>query len=69
MRLLFATKPLVSFRPKNTQLLSFIRSGTTAMSESNQAPHFDQPRMVVKKVLAKQQYEGDGAVVRRSIGR
>ncbi|VFQ67054.1 unnamed protein product [Cuscuta campestris] len=30
---------------------------------------FDQPRLVVKKVLAKQQSEGDGARVRRSIGR
>ncbi|KAK6930624.1 Pirin, C-terminal domain [Dillenia turbinata] len=30
---------------------------------------FDQPRLVVKKVLSKPQSEGDGAVVRRSIGR
>ncbi|KAF5184641.1 Pirin-like protein [Thalictrum thalictroides] len=30
---------------------------------------FKKPRLVVKKVLAKQQSEGDGAVVRRSIGR
>ncbi|CAN6447958.1 unnamed protein product [Victoria cruziana] len=30
---------------------------------------FQKPRHVVKKVLARPQYEGDGAVVRRSIGR
>ncbi|KAH6768348.1 RmlC-like cupins superfamily protein [Perilla frutescens var. frutescens] len=34
------------------------------MSES-----FQQPRLVAKKVLAKPQSEGEGAVVRRSIGR
>ncbi|KAK9082712.1 hypothetical protein Scep_029183 [Stephania cephalantha] len=30
---------------------------------------FSTPRLVVKKVLAKPQHEGDGAVVRRGIGR
>ncbi|KAK7304278.1 hypothetical protein VNO77_45145 [Canavalia gladiata] len=30
---------------------------------------FNNPRLVVKKVLAKSQHEGDGAVVRRGIGR
>ncbi|KAK8510349.1 hypothetical protein V6N13_100376 [Hibiscus sabdariffa] len=30
---------------------------------------FNQPRLVTKKVLAKHQREGDGAVVRRCIGR
>ncbi|KAF9595984.1 hypothetical protein IFM89_006911, partial [Coptis chinensis] len=30
---------------------------------------FIKPRLVVKRVLAKPQHEGDGAVVRRSIGR
>uniref|UniRef100_A0A2N9HWX2 Pirin-like protein n=1 Tax=Fagus sylvatica TaxID=28930 RepID=A0A2N9HWX2_FAGSY len=39
------------------------------MSESDQAPAFDSPRLVVKKVQAKLQQEGDGAVVRRGIGR
>lgn len=38
-------------------------------ASSNQSSGFDNPRMVVKKVLAKAQREGDGAVVRRSIGR
>ncbi|KAL5542911.1 hypothetical protein UlMin_010621 [Ulmus minor] len=38
------------------------------MSGSDQAPVFNSNRMVVKKVLAKSQHEGDGAVVRRSIG-
>ena len=31
--------------------------------------NFSTPRLVAKKVLAKSQGEGDGAVVRRSIGR
>ena len=39
------------------------------MSESDQAPAFDSPRLVVKKVQAKLQQEGSGAVVRRGIGR
>ncbi|PWA90107.1 pirin-like protein [Artemisia annua] len=33
------------------------------------AVEFSTPRLVAKKVLAKSQGEGDGAVVRRSIGR
>lgn len=39
------------------------------MSGSDHSSGFDQPRLVVKKVLAKPQREGEGAVVRRSIGR
>uniref|UniRef100_F6HSA1 Uncharacterized protein n=1 Tax=Vitis vinifera TaxID=29760 RepID=F6HSA1_VITVI len=39
------------------------------MSGSDHSSGFDQPRLVVKKVLAKPQCEGEGAVVRRSIGR
>jgi quercetin 2,3-dioxygenase len=54
-RLLFNTKPAP------------IRNIT--MSESDQAPAFNRPRLVAKKVSAKLQHEGDGAVVRRGIGR
>ena len=39
------------------------------MSDSDQCPPFNTPRLVLKKVLAKSQQEGDGAVVRRGIGR
>ncbi|KAJ6674725.1 PIRIN-LIKE PROTEIN [Salix viminalis] len=39
------------------------------MSESDQSIGFDTPRLVTKKILAKLQHEGDGAVVRRGIGR
>ncbi|KAL7177025.1 hypothetical protein ACSBR2_030372 [Camellia fascicularis] len=39
------------------------------MSASDQSSCFNRPRLIVKKVLAKPQREGDGAVVRRSIGR
>lgn len=38
-------------------------------SSSHQASVFENPRIVVKKLLARAQGEGDGAVVRRSIGR
>ncbi|CAI0452197.1 unnamed protein product [Linum tenue] len=55
----------------NTQIgnakkaVNFVRN---AMSESGSSG-FDSPRLVTKKVLAKLQREGDGAAVRRSIGR
>ncbi|CAH9108793.1 unnamed protein product [Cuscuta europaea] len=39
------------------------------MSSGSVYSGFDNPRLVVKKVLAKQQKEGEGANVRRSIGR
>ncbi|CAK9170617.1 unnamed protein product [Ilex paraguariensis] len=45
---------------------SFIRK---VMSTSDQYSSFNTPRLPIKKVLAKPQREGDGAVVRRSIGR
>ncbi|XP_017232404.2 pirin-like protein [Daucus carota subsp. sativus] len=41
----------------------------TMSSASGQASVFEEPRIVVKKLLARAQREGDGAVVRRSIGR
>ncbi|XP_027117178.2 pirin-like protein [Coffea arabica] len=52
----------------NKGVYSFIR-GITMSTSSDQSSGFDSPRLVVKKVLAKPQSEGDGAVVRRSIGR
>ncbi|KAD6453367.1 hypothetical protein E3N88_08072 [Mikania micrantha] len=39
------------------------------MTTASEAVGFSAPRLVTKKVLAKSQSEGDGAVVRRSIGR
>lgn len=39
------------------------------MSVMDQGVGFEQPRLVTKKILAIAQNEGDGAVVRRSIGR
>ncbi|WOL02497.1 pirin-like protein [Canna indica] len=55
----------------NNKTLSFFRSrhnSSRAMADQ-EAPNFDKPRLVVKKVLAKAQEEGAGATVRRSIGR
>ncbi|KAB2623009.1 pirin-like protein [Pyrus ussuriensis x Pyrus communis] len=46
---------------------SFIRN-TMSDSDHQSLPPFSSPRMVVKKVLAKSQHEGDGAVVKRAIG-
>lgn len=39
------------------------------MSELPNNNEINTPRLVVKKVLAQSQREGDGATVRRSIGR
>ena len=39
------------------------------MSGSDHSSGFDQLRLMVKKVLAKPQREGEGVVVRRSIGK
>ncbi|XP_043718799.1 pirin-like protein isoform X2 [Telopea speciosissima] len=43
---------------------SFIRNMSAAVGDT-----VSRPRSVVKKVLAKPQHDGDGALVRRSIGR
>lgn len=57
----------------NNKLFHFhsnLRTITTTMSGgSNQTSAFNRPRMVAKTVLAKLQHEGDGALVRRAIGR
>lgn len=42
---------------------------TMSCASSHRDSIFENPRIVVKKVLARAQSEGDGAVVRRSIGR
>lgn len=62
-RLLFNPYPLKKIR---VAIPSCIRN---TMSGSEQTTGFDIPRQVAKKVLAKLQHEGDGAVVRRGIGR
>ncbi|KAF5465231.1 hypothetical protein F2P56_015256 [Juglans regia] len=64
-KLLFHAKPAKT-RPNDVRAPAFIRS---IMSEKGQAPSFETPRLVLKTVLATEQPEGDGAVVRRSIGR
>ncbi|KAL8238680.1 hypothetical protein R6Q59_015247 [Mikania micrantha] len=45
------------------------RNSKFVMTTASEAVGFSAPRLVTKKVLAKSQSEGDGAVVRRSIGR
>lgn len=51
---------------KGKTLSGFFRN---IMSVTDQNMDFQQPRLVAKKILAKPQSEGEGAVVRRSIGR
>ncbi|KAL8486939.1 hypothetical protein ACS0TY_023579 [Phlomoides rotata] len=58
------------FTPNNINTRADIkRFSRKIMSVSHQNIGFHQPRLVAKKVLAKPQSEGEGAVVRRSIGR
>ncbi|XP_010999993.1 PREDICTED: pirin-like protein [Populus euphratica] len=55
--------------PTTTKASNSIHRIRNIMSESDQSIVFDTPRLVTKKILAKLQHEGDGAVVRRGIGR
>ncbi|KAJ9189068.1 hypothetical protein P3X46_000401 [Hevea brasiliensis] len=65
-KLLFSLYPTTAKSRNNIKVVSSIRN---IMSASNQSHGFNTPRLVTKKVLATPQYEGDGAVVRRGIGR
>ncbi|XP_010107223.2 pirin-like protein [Morus notabilis] len=60
------TQKLLFYNTKLPKVPFLIRN---TMSEPDQSPAFNRPRLVAKKVLAKLQHEGDGAVVRRGIGR
>ncbi|KAL6293701.1 hypothetical protein ACE6H2_001843 [Prunus campanulata] len=61
---------LLFSKPNNRHIKTIVPSIIrNIMSESDhQSPAFTSPKMVVKKVLAKSQSEGDGATVRRAIG-
>ena len=48
---------------------SFVAPRSMGSVTGRQSATFAKPRVVVKKVLSKEQPEGDGATVRRSIGR
>jgi hypothetical protein len=48
-------------------VLAQSRSGTRSLEQ--RLASMEKPRQVVRKFLARPQYEGVGAVVRRSIGR
>lgn len=69
---LFPTPKASSLLTKqNKKSFSTIMSSasTNPASDLHEIPQILKPRTVVKKVLAKEQAEGDGATVRRSIGR
>ncbi|KAJ7567038.1 hypothetical protein O6H91_02G129300 [Diphasiastrum complanatum] len=53
---------------KRAEFLMNLEGKRSAMTGS-EACSFTKPRLVVKKLLSKEQPEGDGALVRRSIGR
>nr|XP_043629163.1 pirin-like protein [Erigeron canadensis] len=60
-------------RSTNTRIYRHLTKSLPVFSSSKfvmtTAVEFSEPRLVTKKLLAKSQGEGDGAVVRRSIGR
>ncbi|PKA57766.1 Pirin-like protein [Apostasia shenzhenica] len=73
-RILQIKKPIVvcSSPSQSSSSLLSIKSFTTTNMSSSSADHTPailKPRFVVEKVLSKEQQEGDGATVRRSIGR
>ncbi|KAK9068095.1 hypothetical protein SSX86_012206 [Deinandra increscens subsp. villosa] len=51
------------------QIAAFSFSSKLTMTTASETVGFSAPRLVTKKLLANSQSEGDGAVVRRSIGR
>lgn len=63
------SKPCSQFSHALPFFATFRFSIASAMSHSLHSSAFNTPRLVLKKVLAKSQHEGDGAVVRRGIGR
>ena len=64
MSLLFSTPIVLRFPVRITRSLPFLRKSATATTTAKMAL-----RGVAKKVLAREQSEGVGARVRRSIGR
>ncbi|KAG1330852.1 pirin-like protein [Cocos nucifera] len=68
----FSNRPKASFFLSNQKKsLIMSQSASTAVVGGGDAeiPRFERPRFVVKRVLAESQKEGQGATVRRSIGR
>ncbi|XP_078433947.1 pirin-like protein [Wolffia australiana] len=70
-QLLFKTTRTSSKRtnPTSIQIPRVFKPRTTAMSASDAISGITKPRQIIKKVLSRPQIDGDGAMVRRSIGR
>lgn len=69
---LFRFPPIKNIKTSSCCVVAKRANFSTIMScggNQNQQQGFEMPRYVVKKVLAKPQQEGVGAIVRRSIGR
>lgn len=63
------TNNIIITTQRRRKVSCFLRNIITMSAAIDQNLGFVQPRLVTKKVLAKAQSEGEGAVVRRSIGR
>ncbi|XXG78714.1 hypothetical protein AAC387_Pa08g2602 [Persea americana] len=66
---LFHSFPVKRNRVPFHCFISNLRRSMSRSSSAGQSSSFSRPRHVVKRLLAKPQHEGEGAVVRRSIGR
>ena len=64
--LFFVLIPTVVLLPPDRTMSS---SSSSSASDAAASAPFEKPRAVVKKLLAESQSEGQGATVRRSIGR
>ncbi|XP_077229640.1 pirin-like protein [Tasmannia lanceolata] len=70
LHLLFCSSSQIKTNIITTSLFcTFLKKSRMSRASVDQSSFFNTPRLVVKKVLAKPQHEGEGAVVRRSIGR
>ncbi|WVZ61262.1 hypothetical protein U9M48_011165 [Paspalum notatum var. saurae] len=67
--LLLVILALLLFFSLTPAVLVFLPPARVMSSSSSSAVPFENPRAVVKKLLAESQPEGEGATVRRSIGR
>ncbi|KAL0924458.1 hypothetical protein M5K25_005289 [Dendrobium thyrsiflorum] len=65
----FPIKAHLLFQQSKSFTTVMSRASADQIAEDYEALELQKPRHVVKKVLASQQQEGDGANVRRSIGR
>ncbi|GMH26703.1 hypothetical protein Nepgr_028546 [Nepenthes gracilis] len=69
LRSLFQLQTLTKISVNYKKTSSYRFSLVVMSSGSAESSSLNRPRQVIKNVLAESQHEGDGAIVRRSIGR